>query len=173
MHMKKCNLCSADIPNRIKIDGKIHNISARKYCLSCSPFKNHNTKKLHLSLDKDKDPNIRYCPKCNLDKHTSLFYNRKTKSGGSSYCKECHNDHTADRRLKNKKRCVEYKGNKCQMCGYNKYLGSLAFHHVDPSMKLNEISNLIFHDFEKIKPELEKCKLVCLNCHAEIHGGAL
>jgi hypothetical protein len=30
---------------------------------------------------------------------------------------------------------VVYKGGKCQCCGYNKYIGALEFHHVDPEQK--------------------------------------
>ena len=66
---------------------------------------------------------------------------------------------------------IEYKGGKCVKCGYSKYLGALQFHHLNPQEKdfsLSRVRSLNFN--EKIKQELDKCILVCSNCHFEIHG---
>jgi hypothetical protein len=65
---------------------------------------------------------------------------------------------------------VRYKGGKCQLCNYSKYNGSLTFHHLDPKMKRFTISGKSI-SFERLKPELDKCIMVCQNCHGEIHGG--
>lgn len=66
---------------------------------------------------------------------------------------------------------VEYKGGKCEKCGYNKCLEALDFHHTDPSQKDFILSdrNLILSWID-IKKELDKCMLVCANCHREIHS---
>ena len=69
---------------------------------------------------------------------------------------------------KTKLKAIEYKGGKCVICGYNKSVRALQFHHVDPSQKDFGISGST-KSFEKLKPELDKCVLVCANCHAEIH----
>ena len=71
---------------------------------------------------------------------------------------------------KNKLRAVYYKGGKCQLCGYNKSIRALQFHHIDPNEKDFGISGGT-KSFEKMKPELDKCILVCSNCHCEIHDG--
>lgn len=163
-----CNLCKEVFPNRLKIDGKIHNISSRKYCLKCSPFKTHNTRQIHLPPNVV--PDIRCCPKCKKEKHISMFYDRKSKIGGSSYCKECVHINTVERGRFRKQQYISYKGNRCQICGYNKYYGALEFHHLDPTQKEFEISSLRFKSFDKVKSELDKCILVCSNCHKEIHG---
>jgi predicted HNH restriction endonuclease len=68
--------------------------------------------------------------------------------------------------------CVEYKGGKCEICGYNKCLAALDFHHLDPSQKEKEITrwrmcNYKYHD--ELFTELDKCILVCANCHRELH----
>lgn len=77
-----------------------------------------------------------------------------------------------DSRRKTKAKCVEYLGGKCSICGYNKYNGALQFHHLDPSKKDFGISRGgNTRSFEKIRLELDKCILVCANCHFEIHGG--
>jgi predicted DNA-binding protein YlxM (UPF0122 family) len=75
------------------------------------------------------------------------------------------------RRRKIKEMAVEYKGGKCVKCGYNKYIGALEFHHLDPTVKDFAISNSGHcRSWEKVKDELDKCILVCANCHAEIHA---
>jgi hypothetical protein len=66
---------------------------------------------------------------------------------------------------------LEYKGNKCCICGYDKCIRALEFHHLDPSEKESGIGNGSYNKFDKVKLELDKCILVCSNCHAEIHSG--
>jgi len=73
-----------------------------------------------------------------------------------------------------KQKAVEYKGGKCQCCGYNKYIGSLAFHHLDPKQKDFSIARRgASKAWETVKKELDKCILVCQNCHGEIHGNII
>lgn len=69
-----------------------------------------------------------------------------------------------------KEKLIEYKGGKCQVCGYNKCASALEFHHLDPSQKDFTISGGT-KSFENLKPEVDKCILVCANCHREIHAG--
>ena len=65
---------------------------------------------------------------------------------------------------------VVYKGGCCQKCGYDKYIGALEFHHIDPLKKDFNPSNLKRYKFdEKVKNELDKCVLLCSNCHRETH----
>lgn len=75
------------------------------------------------------------------------------------------------RRRKIKQMAVEYKGGQCSKCGYKKYIGALEFHHLDPNEKDFSISKSGHcSSWEKVKIELDKCILVCSNCHKEIHG---
>ena len=71
-------------------------------------------------------------------------------------------------RKKLKIKAVEYKGGKCKICGYNKCYSALSFHHIDSELKDFTISGTS-RCWEKIKKELDKCIVVCNNCHAEIH----
>jgi DNA-binding CsgD family transcriptional regulator len=73
-------------------------------------------------------------------------------------------------RRRTKLKLVEYKGGKCQLCDYNKSLSALHFHHLDPNEKDFSISGKSL-SFEKLKTEVDKCILVCSNCHSEIHEG--
>ena len=78
----------------------------------------------------------------------------------------------AKRRRKIKTLFIEYKGGKCQVCGYYKYQGALDLHHVNPSEKKFGLGDKGYtRSWEVVKAELDKCILVCANCHREIEGG--
>ena len=71
-------------------------------------------------------------------------------------------------RKRTKIKLVEYKGGCCQVCEYNKSIGALEFHHVDPNEKDFTISAKSYA-FERLKKEVDKCVLLCSNCHIEVH----
>lgn len=73
-----------------------------------------------------------------------------------------------DKRLK----LIEYKGGKCEICNYDKCYKALEFHHIDPSKKDFDISANSFA-FERMKKEVDKCVLLCANCHRELHHNML
>ncbi len=72
-------------------------------------------------------------------------------------------------RIRLKEKLVEYKGGKCERCGYNKCITALEFHHLDPNEKEFGVGNFEVLSFDKCKKEVDKCILVCSNCHREIH----
>jgi predicted HNH restriction endonuclease len=75
------------------------------------------------------------------------------------------------RRRKIRMMAVEYKGNKCEVCGYNKCSDALEFHHLDSDKKDFSISKRGYtRSWKKVKEEINKCMLVCANCHREIHA---
>lgn len=73
-----------------------------------------------------------------------------------------------DWRRRQKEKLVEYKGGKCEKCGYNKSIQALQFHHLNPEEKDFSISGKSY-SFERMKKEVDKCIMVCANCHIEIH----
>ena len=74
------------------------------------------------------------------------------------------------RRKKIREMAIEYLGSKCSLCGYKKCLEALEFHHKDSSEKDFGISNKGYtRSWEKVKAELDKCTLLCANCHRELH----
>jgi hypothetical protein len=77
---------------------------------------------------------------------------------------------TRRKRVKIKERAIECKGGKCVICGYNRCHRALKFHHIDPTVKDFEVSRGV-KSWETIRAELDKCILVCGNCHDEIHAG--
>jgi len=69
---------------------------------------------------------------------------------------------------KRKNDAVLYKGGKCIRCGYNKSNAALDFHHVDRTQKDKNWINLRNKPLEQLKNELDKCELLCKNCHAVV-----
>lgn len=110
------------------------------------------------------------CPHCEIIKPLSEFYKRRKGTNPSTYCKECTNLQTRARQKALKKKAVEYKGGCCSVCGYDNYIGALEFHHVNPNEKDFSISTVRSYSFEKVKSELDKCVLLCSNCHKETHA---
>lgn len=112
----------------------------------------------------------RYCPTCKNYKKFDEFYTRR-KNQCSGWCRSCVSHQTIERGRKLKNECVKYKGGKCQKCGYNKCQAALDFHHINPNEKNFSICKKYgcrkFND--TIKKELDKCILLCANCHREEH----
>lgn len=80
----------------------------------------------------------------------------------------------SERRRKLKKMAVELKGGKCQICGYDKCIAALDFHHINEGSKsFNLSSEGLTRSWNRIKEEVGKCALVCSNCHREIHAGLI
>lgn len=75
-------------------------------------------------------------------------------------------------RRRTRDKLINYKGGKCEICGYNKSKKALEFHHKDPSEKDFSLGGKSWA-FDRLKKEVEKCILVCANCHREIHDGVV
>jgi len=75
------------------------------------------------------------------------------------------------RRKKVRQMSIEYKGGVCERCGYNRCTEALEFHHNDNSGKDFGISSKGYtRSWARVKEELDKCILLCANCHREIHA---
>lgn len=87
-------------------------------------------------------------------------------------CRKCRQDAVAERRRKVKRILVAEAGGKCQLCGYDKAIGALQFHHLDPATKhfgLAQRGHTV--GIEMARAEASKCVLLCANCHVEIEAG--
>ena len=78
-------------------------------------------------------------------------------------------------RKKTKQKLVEHIGGCCKVCGYNKSIDALHFHHLDPNTKSFGISDYLKSPSKNkdVYEEVEKCVILCANCHAEYHAGLL
>jgi hypothetical protein len=68
---------------------------------------------------------------------------------------------------------VEEAGGCCAVCGYERCMVNLHFHHVDPATKSFGLSVSFGKGLEKLRAEAKKCVLVCANCHGEIESGVI
>lgn len=74
-----------------------------------------------------------------------------------------------------KAKIVKCMGGHCQICKYDRYVGSLELHHIDPNEKdfsFNKVKTTP-GNWPKIANELKKCILLCANCHREIHANLI
>lgn len=158
--MKTCEKCGIQFETWVTINKEKHNLCNRKFCLDCSPFGLHNTKPL------GKKETITTL-KCTWHVCNNLQRNN------NKFCSDkCSNKYYVDKRRKAvKQKAVEYKGGKCEICGYNKCSDALHFHHSDPTEKDFAISkNGHSRSWERVRNEIDKCILICANCHAEEHA---
>ncbi len=78
----------------------------------------------------------------------------------------------AKRRKKIKAMAVSYKGGKCMICGYDRCVDALDFHHTNPKDKEFGLGiGGLTRAWKRVQKEADKCILVCSNCHREIHAG--
>jgi transposase-like protein len=87
-------------------------------------------------------------------------------------CKRCRSDAVTRRRRRVKAILVAEAGGRCTVCGYDRCVGALSFHHLDPREKLLRVSaygNGL--SLDTLRAEARKCVLLCANCHAEVENG--
>jgi hypothetical protein len=117
---------------------------------------------------------IHECRVCHNTYSKENFYKATKKKHIDKICKACKHERLQCLRKNFKQWCVDYKGGKCINCGYNKCLSALDFHHLDPLTKdFSFGSRKGTIKKEKAILELDKCILLCRNCHAEVHAGVL
>lgn len=136
------------------------------------------------AMEKEADKCVLVCENCHKELDT---YEKSLSKSGNCTCSICGRKYDYDRSLghtKNKcnscitalqkraikKRLVELKGGKCSICGYDRCLAALNFHHTEPGKKEFALSNAKRQPWAKVLKELKKCILVCSNCHMELHS---
>ena len=118
---------------------------------------------------------IKQCEICKKEFETS------SKGGTRKYCFECSPSYEKGNNIARgksksalrramKKQAVKMRGGKCERCGYDKCIGALQFHHRNPNEKKFGLGmNGITHSWDEYLLEVEKCDLLCANCHAQEH----
>jgi transposase len=97
---------------------------------------------------------------------------RRVGHAGDYRCHRCGPARVARRRRRLKEALVAEKGGACSLCGYDRYPGALHFHHLDPAEKRFQLGERGFtRSLESLRKEVEKCVLLCANCHAEVEAG--
>ena len=88
-------------------------------------------------------------------------------------CKRCVGEAVTRRKQKLKRLLVEENGGRCAVCGYDRCIINLTFHHVDPSTRLFPMTMAVGKSIATFRAEAAKCVLVCANCHGEIEAGLI
>ena len=105
---------------------------------------------------------------CPIHGETEFVY----RSDGGMRCKRCRCDAVVKRRRRVKQILVEEAGGCCLICGYDRYVGGLAFHHLDPATKITGLAQKgTALSIRRLREEAQKCVLLCHNCHAEVEAG--
>lgn len=135
---------------------------------------------------------MKICPNCNQDKALDDFYRCSDKpSGRQSWCKIClkaaaKKDYRVNDRKsifieRAKVRAQEIRDfvndlkirNPCVFCSEPEPC-CLDFHHLDPIVKDMDVSYLVrSKSMKRLLIEIQKCVVVCSNCHRKIHAGLL
>lgn len=120
---------------------------------------------------------MKVCKQCNVEKEYSEYYShyQKGKNGQKwqyydPYCKVCRLKYSSKRIFDIKLKAIEYLGGKCKDCGLIDIPCVYDFHHLDPSKKEFTFAKKKGFAFETIKSELDKCILLCSNCHRKRHS---
>lgn len=128
-----------------------------RICIGC--------KKSEKEMDFYKQKSVKYCKECfkqyMREKHKN-GYNVKT------------NERTRNRRLKHITAVTKIKKQigKCACCPETE-VACFVLHHLDPTQKDFGIGENIVRSWKLIINEIEKCVVVCCNCHAKIHAGLI
>lgn len=108
--------------------------------------------------------NCKVCNKKLIGKQTMYCSTLCKNSVHQSYASQ------KKRGLHRKLEFIKARGGKCSHCGYAKNLAGLAFHHLHGKEFKLDVRSLSNRKIEPILKELEKCTLLCHNCHAEVHN---
>ena len=164
-----CESCGIEFFEDWRKDPHNKKIRPLRFCSrSCANHRFHTLEtKAKISESLLRKPK-RFCKECGKE----LSHNNV-----SGICRDCHPhrtqiDRQREYRKSRKKVLVEYKGGKCQRCGYDKCLEALEFHHRDPSEKDYSVASSSArkkYDLASDKKEVDKCDLLCSNCHKEVH----
>jgi transposase len=98
--------------------------------------------------------------------------NFQRRSEGGYRCLKCRSESVAQRRRRVKQILVGEAGGSCRMCGYDRCIAALEFHHLDRAEKRFSLSERgVARSLARARSEASKCALLCANCHAEIESG--
>ena len=159
-----CENCGNMFPAAIIINGERKNKYNRKYCYNCSPIDSHNTTSLNPVVK-------RACVICNkeLTGNQKKFCSKLCSNKDKSRIAKQNVNRTRERifrfKRSQKENAVKYLGEKCSICGFKGDNACFDFHHNDLSTKESGISRILKYNWDTIKKELDKCVLVCGNCH--------
>lgn len=134
---------------------------------------------------------MKNCPNCNLDKPLSEFSkSKRTKDGHDYRCKLCQNASNKSWMARNWEKKIQQQGERRralseQLSSYKAERGCtccteddpvcLELHHLDPTQKEINPADMAGSgwSWERMLTEIEKCVILCSNCHKKVHANKL
>ena len=94
------------------------------------------------------------------------------RNDGGTACLRCRSDRVTKRRRELKRLLVAEAGGACLLCGYERCLAALEFHHIDRQTKRFHLGlRGLTRSLPRLRSEAAKCVLLCSNCHVEVESG--
>lgn len=143
---KICGACGAEFPRRATIAGARRNLDSRRFCLTCSPFGQHNSSRAPYGPISPEE----------------LAEARRRRRNAKTY------RYQKKQRSRLRAELLASRGGRCLDCGYDRAPAALEFHHPDARSKdftLSSVSSVP----ARVWAEAAKCDLVCANCHRRRH----
>ena len=114
---------------------------------------------------------MKTCTTCKTAKPFEGFaVDKRRQDGRNPQCRQCQYDVKKIKRANNKAKAVKYCGGKCKRCSIiSECLDIYDFHHRDPTEKEFSMNYLVNTDWDTMVKELDKCDLLCSNCHKITH----
>jgi hypothetical protein len=144
--------------------------------LGCCPQTVLNSLRRHgLSIP----PNVRQpratprCSRCGETDESKFDKRTKTSKCWWSWCTTCRQAIVREQGRNVKRRIVEILGKKCCLCGFSDYISALDVHHANPAKKEFSVASLRRRKWPTVLKEIEKCVLLCANCHRAHHHDEL
>jgi hypothetical protein len=151
-----------------------------KQCTKCGEKKPSTTDYFTKSSRSKKDglhPQCKECKNTTVRRQLSEWrkdpeWVARQKAHLKKHRETADKDPRRDRALARKLKFIEMKGGCCEKCGYDKNIGAFDFHHTNPkerSISINARTMAYAGNEQELLEELEKCQLLCANCHREEH----
>jgi hypothetical protein len=161
-----------DLEELIAADLTIREIAARLGCSATNVrywLRRHGLKTTRAARRKSgRTGAARIASRC--PKHGDVEFVRRAEGGYR--CVRCRMEQVANWRRRVKARLVAEAGGACRVCGYDRCLAALEFHHLDPAEKRFHLSaGGSARSLKLMREEIAKCVLLCSNCHAEVEAG--
>lgn len=121
-------------------------------------------------MEESSVPELLLCLQCRKLQAKDAFY-RYPNNVPHHWCKTCVREKAVASQREFKLRAIEHKGGVCVDCGMMPHPAAMEFHHVEAAHKDFQISAVAQKRMSaQVIRELEKCVLVCRNCHAIRHA---
>ena len=144
--------------------------SAVGYWLRKYGLQTHPGERRAFSIAQAKRANKAQRAQLRCERHGLVVFGRRPDGGYR--CGKCAQEAVMKRRRALKRMLVEEAGGRCALCGYDRHLAALQFHHLDPKTKVFGLSARgVTRSLAELRYEAAKCVLLCSNCHAEVEAG--